>query len=1012
VDVGLWFMEDARWANALIAAKNRGVKVRILMDTQANAQHDLNGPLMNQMAAAGIPMRNRTASGIEHWKMVLLAGQNIVYFGSANFSVNAWVPNQPYVDYVDETIYGTDDDSIVNSFKTKFDDAWVNTTDYANFWNFGSPVREYQPSTINPDLNFPPQQDFGSRSVGRYNAETQKIDVIIYRITDQRHTNAIINAKNRGVPVRMIVEPQQYRDVARLWHSWNVDRLYMAGIALRNTVHLGLNHQKSTLLYGQNMTIFGSSNWTSPSALSQHEHNYFTTKTFIFDWFVDQFERKWNNTNPVGSTETAPFTPLPPDNPVNNAPANGTVGQATSGIKLKWYGGPWAHLYDIYFGTSPNPPLFAADQALGPSQTTTQFQQFALPTLTAGTTYYWKIVGKTMALQQKQSPVWSFTTAGSPPPPPPSGATTIVLWTDSVPPGAIQGDWSAIADATAAGGGALHNPNRNRAKIVPALAAPANYFEISFDAIGGVPYHLWVRVRAQSNSTANDSIHIQFSDSTDSLGTPTMRMGTTSSAELVLQNGPSGGAPQNWGWTENGWGALGPHVYFETTGTHTLRVQQREDGPIVDQIVLSPDTYLTTPPGARLNDGTILPETGGGPPPPPPPPPSSEGTVVLWMQGVPGSALTGRWEQLTDSAAAGGSALWNRNMNNAKVAPALAGPANYFEVTFDADADTPYHVWVRLRAEGNATGNDSVHIQFSDSLNPSGSPFARIGTSSSAEFVLQDGPGGAAPSGWGWTENGWGALGPHIFFETTGTHTLRVQQREDGAIIDQIVISPDAYLTTAPGSRRNDGTILPETGGGPPPPPPSSEGTVVLWMQGVPGSALTGRWEQLTDSAAAGGSALWNRNMNNAKVAPALAGPANYFEVTFDADADTPYHVWVRMRAENNATANDSVHLQFSGSLNPSGSPFARIGTTSSAEFVLQDGPGGAAPSGWGWTDNGWGSLGPHIFFETTGAQTLLVQQREDGPVMDQIVISADAYLTTSPGSRRNDSTVLPAQNP
>jgi hypothetical protein len=35
-----------------------------------------------------------------------------------------------------------------------------------------------------------------------------------------------------------------------------------------------------------------------------------------------------------------------------------------------------------------------------------------------------------------------------------------------------------------------------------------------------------------------------------------------------------------------------------------------------------------------------------------------------------------------------------------------------------------------------------------------------------------------------------------------------VQQREDGAIIDQIVLSPADYLTTAPGARRNDTTII------------------------------------------------------------------------------------------------------------------------------------------------------------------------------------------------------------
>ena len=48
-------------------------------------------------------------------------------------------------------------------------------------------------------------------------------------------------------------------------------------------------------------------------------------------------------------------------------------------------------------------------------------------------------------------------------------------------------------------------------------------------------------------------------------------------------------------------------------------------------------------------------------------------------------------------------------------------------------------------------------------------------------------------------------------FLTAGTHTLRIQQSEDGAIIDQIVISPDIYLSARPGSTVNDTTVLPKT---------------------------------------------------------------------------------------------------------------------------------------------------------------------------------------------------------
>jgi hypothetical protein len=309
-----------------------------------------------------------------------------------------------------------------------------------------------------------------------------------------------------------------------------------------------------------------------------------------------------------------------------------------------------------------------------------------------------------------------------------------------------------------------------------------------------------------------------------------------------------------------------------------------------------------------------------------------------------------------------------------------------------------------MRADGDSWANDSIHLQFSDSLTSSGSPFGRIGTASSLELVLQDGSTGATPQGWGWTENGWGSLGPHVHFAASGTHTLRIQQREDGATVDQIVISPDAYLTKAPGARLNDTTILPDNDSIA---TASSAGTIVLWpIDAVMTSSIRGDWQVLADSTAAGGGALWNPDRGAAKVAPALAAPASYFDLEFAADAGTAYHLWMRMRAEDDAWINDSIHVQFSGAVDPTGAPYARIGSTASAEVVLQE-SGGAAPQGWGWTENGWGAPGPHLYFPAEGTQTLRVQQREDGAIIDQIILSPDVYLTASPGFRRDDSTIL-----
>jgi hypothetical protein len=90
-----------------------------------------------------------------------------------------------------------------------------------------------------------------------------------------------------------------------------------------------------------------------------------------------------------------------------------------------------------------------------------------------------------------------------------------------------------------------------------------------------------------------------------------------------------------------------------------------------------------------------------------------------------------------------------------------------------------------------------------------GAAKSRIGTTGSEVINLED-CFACGLSGWGWQDNGWGVgvQGPLVFFATSGTHTLRIQVREDGLSIDQIVLSPQQFLTTSPGMLKNDTTIL------------------------------------------------------------------------------------------------------------------------------------------------------------------------------------------------------------
>lgn len=93
-------------------------------------------------------------------------------------------------------------------------------------------------------------------------------------------------------------------------------------------------------------------------------------------------------------------------------------------------------------------------------------------------------------------------------------------------------------------------------------------------------------------------------------------------------------------------------------------------------------------------------------------------------------------------------------------------------------------------------------------MNGSGNPIYRIGSSSGLLVNLWP-CADCRTTGWGW-QNGayWLADTGEVRFATTGTQTIRVQIREDGTDIDQIVLSPSKYFQGPPGPLSNDSTIV------------------------------------------------------------------------------------------------------------------------------------------------------------------------------------------------------------
>jgi len=145
----------------------------------------------------------------------------------------------------------------------------------------------------------------------------------------------------------------------------------------------------------------GSMSWGSFTSAS-NTGMYYRRDDVNFN--LDNPQAAYSRTGRINRIQLIFPTTTPPLAPTLISPANG--GYALDGDELYWSATPGeadATDYDVYFGTTVDPPLVASNQ------TETSY----LPTLQPGTTYYWKVVANNAIGSSPASEVWSFSTPGA-----------------------------------------------------------------------------------------------------------------------------------------------------------------------------------------------------------------------------------------------------------------------------------------------------------------------------------------------------------------------------------------------------------------------------------------------------------------------------------------------------------------------------------------------------------------------------------------------------------------------
>lgn len=283
IDFAIYGMrETTEILNALENAVNRGVTVRGVVDCDANGAfyYSDTQTLIDTLPSGAIVLDNM--SYIMHNKFFVFDNSS-VWSGSTNISqtgINA--------EYNANWSIHVRHNGLAQAYTTEFEEMYSgvfhrsktdNTTHVFPALSDGSIIECY----------FAPSDDAENNAIIRaINDAQQTIHVQIFYLTDPNIADALVDAHNRGVETRVIIDAVG----ARNNYSEHED-LRNEGISVKVENWGGKMHMKGAAI-DSNTIIIGSQNWTKAGNDKNDENTLYIHNNLLAEAFVDNFNVYWN----------------------------------------------------------------------------------------------------------------------------------------------------------------------------------------------------------------------------------------------------------------------------------------------------------------------------------------------------------------------------------------------------------------------------------------------------------------------------------------------------------------------------------------------------------------------------------------------------------------------------------------------------------------------------------------------------------------------------------------------
>ncbi|AFH49349.1 Hypothetical protein IALB_1641 [Ignavibacterium album JCM 16511] len=293
IDMALYSFSDLPdVANAIIAAKNRGVKVRVVYENRTTQNS------MQALIDAGIPVIKRTSglNGIMHNKFFIfdardtLSVNDWLWTGSWNITLNEsnWENN----------VVEINDPTITQAYKIEFEEMWGSNGDTPNPSNakFGFQKSDNTPHIFNiggreVKVFFSPSDGVMSKIINTINTANKDIYFALYALTRSDIATAMNNRFTAGVTdIRGLID--QVNTTGSQYSFLNTFAEMYGNQGA--TMHHKYGLIDATQTYSNPYVITGSANWSNSAANDNDENILIIDDIFIANQYMQEFKSRYN----------------------------------------------------------------------------------------------------------------------------------------------------------------------------------------------------------------------------------------------------------------------------------------------------------------------------------------------------------------------------------------------------------------------------------------------------------------------------------------------------------------------------------------------------------------------------------------------------------------------------------------------------------------------------------------------------------------------------------------------